>query len=125
LAEWLRQIDVVRNALGNVEVVPGNARVNQVGNGLALLIFPEVAGRVFERVFQLLPGQLQSHECIFIFIQSRDVAHRHLAFGDVRAIVEACGHGNISIAGLELYPLDEIYDCRIAKAATVRGQGFT
>ena len=75
LAKRLGEVDVIAHTLRDVKVIAGNTGVDQIAGRFPGLVFPEIARRMFQRVLQLLAGQFQSHERVFIFVKAGDVAH--------------------------------------------------
>ena len=55
LAEWFGEVDVVVHALRDIEVEPGNARIDKIVQRLAGLILSEISRRLFQRILQCCP----------------------------------------------------------------------
>ena len=88
---------------------------------LAGFLLPKIFCRVFERVFQLLSGDLQNYQRVLVNIETGDVSNGDRTFRDARFHIEDCRHRHIGFAGFELDSLDQIQDRSVAKTRLRRG----
>jgi hypothetical protein len=104
LADGLRDVELVSDAFSDVEVVSGNLFVHSDRvAALPGLVSLEILRRVFQRVFELLAGDFQHRERVFVNVKTGDVAHTHRSFRDPRFRIETRHHRHVRLAGFQLH----------------------
>src|SRR5829696_3670117 len=115
LSNRFGNIELVSDTFGDVEVVGGNFFIDEIAQRFAGDVSLVVLIGVFQRVFELLAGNLQHNQRIFVNVKTGNVAHAHRAFFDPCLSIETRHHRHVRLARFHLYFLNQIEDRGVAK----------